>query len=271
MMRPAPERHSLPAPSGPSASAADAALLGALPRPADVGALASPACSIRNRFAQSRGSAGPGASAAPRQLGRHFDVGPALDRARRRRRGLGVAWWLAGRFLRPLRAMTTRRAGDLCDQPASTPRPRRARTTSSPSSAGPSTISSAAWRHRSSRSGISWPTPRTSCGRRWPASGPCCRSRSPTRTPTPQTCDRPARRCSQLGGHQERLIDALLTLATSERGCRALGAFDLGEVAGGIVLSHQQDADRQGIQIDATLTETTATGDRASSRACWPT
>ncbi len=67
----------------------------------------------------------------------------------------------------------------------------------------------------------------------------------------------------QLGAQQERLIDALLTLATSERGVERWEAFDLGDVAGGIVLSHQQDADREGIQIDATLTETTATGDRS--------
>jgi signal transduction histidine kinase len=64
-----------------------------------------------------------------------------------------------------------------------------------------------------------------------------------------------------LGTQQERLIDALLTLATSERGVEQWQAFDLAEVAKSVVLSRHQEAERRGITIDAALAETQASGD----------
>jgi signal transduction histidine kinase len=67
----------------------------------------------------------------------------------------------------------------------------------------------------------------------------------------------------ELGAQQERLIDALLTLAAGERGVERWEPFDLGEVAKSIVVSLQHEAERQGIHVDADLTGTTATGDRS--------
>jgi signal transduction histidine kinase len=60
---------------------------------------------------------------------------------------------------------------------------------------------------------------------------------------------------------QEHLIDALLTLATSEQGVELWEPVDLAALAQGIVLSFQQHTARQGIHIRMTFTEATATGD----------
>jgi signal transduction histidine kinase len=64
-----------------------------------------------------------------------------------------------------------------------------------------------------------------------------------------------------LGEHQERLIEALLTLAISERGVRRWEPFDLAEVAGQVVLARRQEAERLGVHVDAALTAALAAGD----------
>lgn len=64
-----------------------------------------------------------------------------------------------------------------------------------------------------------------------------------------------------LGHQQERLIDALLTLASSERGIEQWRAFDLAEIAGEVVAVRRPEAERQRIRVDTTLTAAPATGD----------
>ncbi|MGO8883036.1 MAG: sensor histidine kinase [Streptosporangiaceae bacterium] len=64
-----------------------------------------------------------------------------------------------------------------------------------------------------------------------------------------------------LGDQQERLIDALLTLASSERGIEEWRPFDLAMIAGKAIMDCRQEAERQGISIDATLTAAPAVGD----------
>ena len=64
-------------------------------------------------------------------------------------------------------------------------------------------------------------------------------------------------------GQQERLIDALLTLATSEQEIERWEPFDLAEVAGHALLDRHQDAERRGIRIDTKLSAAPATGDPA--------
>ncbi len=64
-----------------------------------------------------------------------------------------------------------------------------------------------------------------------------------------------------LGGQQERLIDALLTLATSERGIEKRQPFDLALIAGKAIMDGRAEAERRGISIDATLTAAPAAGD----------
>jgi signal transduction histidine kinase len=65
----------------------------------------------------------------------------------------------------------------------------------------------------------------------------------------------------QLSGQQARLIDALLTLATSERGVESWEPFDLGQLTEEIVHSRRRDAERHGVRIEATFDEAHAVGD----------
>jgi signal transduction histidine kinase len=64
-----------------------------------------------------------------------------------------------------------------------------------------------------------------------------------------------------LGQQQERLIEALLTLASSERGIEQREPFDLGDIAGNVVLARQPEAQHRGIQVDTMLATARAAGD----------
>ena len=70
--------------------------------------------------------------------------------------------------------------------------------------------------------------------------------------------------CQQLlalGYQQERLIEALLTLASSERGIERWEPLDLAGIAGKVLLDLRQEAERRGIRIEAMLAAAPATGD----------
>jgi len=67
----------------------------------------------------------------------------------------------------------------------------------------------------------------------------------------------------QWAEQQEHLIDALLTLASSQRGIERWEPFNLADIARDAVLHHHQDAERRGIRIDAALSAAPATGDPA--------
>jgi signal transduction histidine kinase len=67
----------------------------------------------------------------------------------------------------------------------------------------------------------------------------------------------------QWNDQQERLIDGLLTLASSERGIEAWEPFDLADAAAKALLDRHQDAERRAIRIDAALAPAPATGDPA--------
>lgn len=64
-----------------------------------------------------------------------------------------------------------------------------------------------------------------------------------------------------LGQQQERLIEALLTLASSERGIEQREPLDLADIAGKVIPARQQEAQRRGIHLDATLATAPAAGD----------
>jgi signal transduction histidine kinase len=64
-----------------------------------------------------------------------------------------------------------------------------------------------------------------------------------------------------LEGQQERLIEALLTLASSERGVERWEPFDLADMAGQVIDDRRPEAERRRIHLDATLTAAPATGD----------
>jgi signal transduction histidine kinase len=65
----------------------------------------------------------------------------------------------------------------------------------------------------------------------------------------------------RLGGQTERLMDALLTLASSERGIGQREPFDLAEVAGKVVHARRQEAERRGIRVGANLAAAPTAGD----------
>lgn len=67
----------------------------------------------------------------------------------------------------------------------------------------------------------------------------------------------------RLGEQQERLIDALLTLATSERGIERGEPFDLATVAAKVISAR----DCGDIRVDATLEPAPATGDSSLARS----
>jgi len=64
-----------------------------------------------------------------------------------------------------------------------------------------------------------------------------------------------------LGAQQERLIDALLTLASSERGVERPAAFDLADVARTVVATRRSEAERRDVRLVADLAPAPATGD----------
>ncbi|WP_431930263.1 sensor histidine kinase [Nonomuraea jabiensis] len=64
-----------------------------------------------------------------------------------------------------------------------------------------------------------------------------------------------------LGGHQERLVQALLALATSERGVTRWDTLDLAHVAGGVLASRRDQATAAGIDLAGHLAPAVTAGD----------
>ncbi|MFI7704275.1 sensor histidine kinase [Nonomuraea sp. NPDC049480] len=64
-----------------------------------------------------------------------------------------------------------------------------------------------------------------------------------------------------LGGHQERLVHALLALATSERGVTRWDTFDLAHVVEGVLASRRDQATETGIDLAGHLTPSVTAGD----------
>ncbi len=64
-----------------------------------------------------------------------------------------------------------------------------------------------------------------------------------------------------LGEQQERLIEALLTLACGERGVDRWDRFDLAELAGKVIADRAGEAERRGVRVQTALGAAPATGD----------
>jgi signal transduction histidine kinase len=69
------------------------------------------------------------------------------------------------------------------------------------------------------------------------------------------------REALNLGEQQERLIEALLTLASSERGLEQWEPFDLADVAAKAIDDRIQEAERRGLHVATKLSAAPATGD----------
>jgi signal transduction histidine kinase len=77
----------------------------------------------------------------------------------------------------------------------------------------------------------------------------------------PETLRSTCRELLDLGEQQERLIDALLTLATSERGIERRESFDLADITRKVILDREPEAEHRGIGIDTALGPAPVTGD----------
>src|SRR6516162_5820813 len=64
-----------------------------------------------------------------------------------------------------------------------------------------------------------------------------------------------------LGDQQERLIAALLTLASGEGGVEEWEPFDLAEITRRVVAVRREDAERRGVEVSAALSAAAGTGD----------
>jgi signal transduction histidine kinase len=78
---------------------------------------------------------------------------------------------------------------------------------------------------------------------------------------TAQTLREACQQVLVLGDQQERLIDALLTLASSERGVEQWEPFDLAYVAAKAVDDRRREAERRGLHVHSLLAAAPATGD----------
>ena len=69
------------------------------------------------------------------------------------------------------------------------------------------------------------------------------------------------RQLLELGQQQEQLIDALLTLASSQRGLRHRAPFDLAEVTARVTAGQRPEAARRGVRLETRLAPAVVTGD----------
>jgi signal transduction histidine kinase len=69
------------------------------------------------------------------------------------------------------------------------------------------------------------------------------------------------RQVLELGAQQERLVDALLTLASSQRGLRGREPVDLAEVTARVLDGRRPEAARRGVRIQASLAPAVVTAD----------
>jgi signal transduction histidine kinase len=78
---------------------------------------------------------------------------------------------------------------------------------------------------------------------------------------SPESLRAACRQVLELGEQQERLVDALLVLASSQRGLRNRESFDLADVTARVLAGRQPEAARLSVRIEASLAPALLTGD----------
>ena len=220
------------------------------------------------RGSASQAAPGSGlASAPPVADGRHLDLGPAavfevIGLAVMILVALTLGWLIAGRLLRPLRTITaTARdisAGNLHQRLALAGPDDELRELGATLDGlfGRLEASFDSQRHFVANASHELRTPLT-------AQRTVLQVALADPDATAQTLRSACEKALKWGGQQERLLEALLTLASSERGVERWEPFDLADVAGKAILDRHAEAERRGIRIDATLSAAPATGDPA--------
>jgi signal transduction histidine kinase len=211
-------------------------------------------------YGHSEQAAPGGAPLQPGSSGHTFDVGPALIGLAATVIALAGAWWLAGRVLRPLKAIST-----TAQEISATNLNRRLDLT------GPndeltqlgSTLDHLFGRLESSFEAQRRFVANASHELRTPLAGQRTLLQVALADPdaTPTSLRAACEEALQLGGQQEQLIDALLTLATSESGVERWEQFDLARITETALTSRRPEAERQNLRIESTLAAAPATGD----------
>jgi len=193
-------------------------------------------------------------------FGQHLDVGPLVVAVIAGVVALGLAWWIAGRFLRPLRTMNA-----AAREISATNLHRRL------SLEGPQdeltelgrTLDDLFGRLEASFEAQRHFVANASHELRTPLAGLQTLLEVALADPDPdtETLRSVCQKALVLGQHQERLVKALLTLATSERGVEAWEPFDLAQITETVLTGRRHEADRQHIQIETSLAAAPATGD----------
>ncbi len=192
--------------------------------------------------------------------GHHFAVGPAIVAVLAGVIALALAWWIAGRFLRPLRTMNA-----AAREISATNLHRRLALD------GPDdeltelgqTLDDLFGRLEASFEAQRHFVANASHELRTPLAGLQTLLEVALADPDSDT-DTLRSACQEalaLGQHQERLVKALLALATSERGVEAWEPFDLAGITETVLTGRRHEADRRGIHIETTLAAAAATGD----------
>jgi signal transduction histidine kinase len=191
---------------------------------------------------------------------RHFAIGPALIAVAALAVAIVLAWWLAGRFLRPLREMTAAAreisATNLSQRLAMK---------------GPDdeltelgrTLDDLFARLEASFASQRNFVANASHELRTPLAGQRVLLQVALADPEADVDDLRAscEEALRLGEQEERLIEALFTLASGERGIERPEPFDLGAITGAMVTARREEAGRKGVELRAALDPAPARGE----------
>jgi signal transduction histidine kinase len=173
-----------------------------------------------------------------------------------------AAWWLAGRFLRPLRAMTS------AAQEISASNLNRRLNLQGPEDELTDlgrTLDDLFGRLQTSFDSQRQFVANASHELRTPLAGQRTLLQVALADPRADT-DTLRSTCEEaleLSVQQERLIDGLLTLATSERGIETWAPFDLVSLTEEVITGRSHAAERRGIQIETNLEQVQVVGDQS--------
>jgi signal transduction histidine kinase len=201
-----------------------------------------------------------GSSSQNAFVGRHFNVGPALVFLATVMVAVALGWLIAGRFLRPLRRITAT-ARDI----SATNLSRRLAITGREDELTElgATLDDLFTRLEASFQAQRHFVANASHELRTPLTAERALLQLALADPdaTVGTLRSTCQQVLTLGDQQERLIEALLTLASSEGGIGRWARFDLAGIAGQAIMDRRREADRRGIRIDAGLDAAMAGGD----------